>query len=163
MSNGQTKHNYGKYRGYVVNNSDPEQRGRIPAIVPDGHTTPTSWAMPCLPMAGIGQGVYMVPPVGAAVWIESERGDPDYPIWVGGFWNEFNEIPQSAVTPMPTPPGQTIVLQTTLHYSLVISDAPRLPVTAPVPAPAPSRDGWHYPAQPRRRNDRRQPCRHFHQ
>jgi uncharacterized protein involved in type VI secretion and phage assembly len=28
-------------------------------------------------------GVYMVPPIGAGVWIEFENGDPDHPIWTG--------------------------------------------------------------------------------
>jgi hypothetical protein len=27
-----------------------------------------------------------VPPVGANVWVEFEGGDPDSPIWSGGFW-----------------------------------------------------------------------------
>ena len=47
---------------------------------------PTTWAMPCVPIAGKQEGVYMVPQIGAGVWIEFEQGDPDYPIWVGGFW-----------------------------------------------------------------------------
>ena len=48
---------YGKYRGTVVNNVDPMQIGRIQAIVPDvSGPVPTSWAMPCLPGAGINTG-----------------------------------------------------------------------------------------------------------
>ena len=35
MNNGETTRYYGKYRGTVVNNVDPEQRGRIQAMVPD--------------------------------------------------------------------------------------------------------------------------------
>ena len=66
MSNG--KKFYGKYRGTVVNNIDPEQRGRIQAIVPAvSNVIPTSWAMPCVPMAGKEQGVFMVPQLGAGV------------------------------------------------------------------------------------------------
>ena len=38
---------FGKYRGTVVNNVDPEQRGRIQAIVPDvSNVVPTTWAWP---------------------------------------------------------------------------------------------------------------------
>jgi len=45
-----TKKYYGKYRGTVINNVDPEQIGRIQAIVPDvSGVVPTSWALPCLP------------------------------------------------------------------------------------------------------------------
>ena len=51
---------YGKYRGTVVNNIDPMQIGRIQAIVPDVGIVPTSWAMPCLPGAGINTGVFTV-------------------------------------------------------------------------------------------------------
>ena len=77
---------YGKYRGTVFNNIDPEQRGRIMAIVPDVlGLIPSSWALPCAPIAGKQNGVYVVPKIGDGVWIEFEQGDPDYPIWVGVF------------------------------------------------------------------------------
>ena len=85
---------YGKYRGTVVNNVDPMQIGRIQAIVPDvSGLIPTSWAMPCLPGAGINTGVFTVPQVGSGVWIEFEQGDPDQPIWVGGYWGTAAEVP----------------------------------------------------------------------
>jgi len=137
MNEGKTTHRYyGKYRGTVVNNVDPEQRGRIQAIVPDVQgLVPTSWAMPCLPIAGKQEGVFMVPQIGAGVWIEFEQGDSDYPIWVGGFWGNASEVPSAALAPPPVPPGQTIVLQTTLQHAVIISDAPPVPMEAPVPAP----------------------------
>jgi len=121
---------YGKYRGTVVNNLDPEQLGRIQAIVPAvSNVVPTSWAMPCVPMAGKEQGVYMVPQLGAGVWIEFEEGDPDKPIWVGGYWGALAEVPKLAFAPPPIPPGQNIVLETTLQNTLLISDAAPSPVT----------------------------------
>jgi len=115
---------YGKYRGTVVSNVDPEQRGRITATVPDvlGLTTST-WALPCVPVAGKLEGTYLVPQVGAAVWIEFEQGDPDYPIWVGGFWGSSSEVPPPALSPSPIPPGQNIVFQTTGQSTIVMSDA----------------------------------------
>jgi hypothetical protein len=138
MNNGSTTRYYGKYRGTVLNNVDPEQRGRIQAMVPDVQgLIPTTWCMPCVPMAGIEQGTFMIPQIKAGVWIEFEQGDPDYPIWVGGFWGAFAEVPKSALVPPPIPPGQTVVFQTSLLHSLVISDAPPLPVMAPIPPPAP--------------------------
>ena len=137
---------YGKYRGTVFNNIDPEQRGRIQAIVPDVQgLVPTTYALPCFPIAGKQEGVFMVPQIGAAVWIEFEQGDPDYPIWVGGFWGALPipvpgvphpEIPLAAVLPLPIPPGQNILIQTTLQHMLLISDAIPIPVMAPIPAPA---------------------------
>ena len=78
---------FGKYRGSVANNVDPQQMGRlqvsVPAILGDGQL---SWAMPCVPFAGPGVGFFTLPPVGANVWVEFEGGDPDYPIWSGCFW-----------------------------------------------------------------------------
>lgn len=121
---------YGKYRGTVLNNFDPEQRGRIMAIIPDVlGLTPSNWALPCVPIAGKQAGTFMVPQVGAGVWVEFEQGDPEYPIWVGGFWGIAAEVPVLALVPPPIPPGQNIVFQTTGQNSIVLSDAPPTPLT----------------------------------
>jgi uncharacterized protein involved in type VI secretion and phage assembly len=113
---------FGKYRGTVFNNVDPEQRGRIQAIVPDVTAVlPTSWALPCLPMAGPQCGEISVPPIGASVWIEFEQGNRDYPIWSGCFWGSAAEVPALAIA---TPPLQSIVLQTVGQNTLMISDLP---------------------------------------
>lgn len=78
---------FGKYRGSVENNIDPQMMGRIqvsvPAVLGEGSL---SWAMPCAPFAGPGVGFFAIPPNGANVWVEFEGGDPDYPIWSGCFW-----------------------------------------------------------------------------
>ncbi len=78
---------FGKYRGKVENNLDPLLLGRVqvsvPAVLGEGKL---SWAMPCAPFAGSGVGFFAVPPSGANVWVEFEAGDPDYPIYAGGFW-----------------------------------------------------------------------------
>jgi hypothetical protein len=113
----------GKYRGTVINNVDPMQIGRIQAIVPDvSNVVPTSWAMPCLPVSGINTGIFSVPAIGAGVWIEFEHGDPDHPIWVGGYWGSAAEVPALSHTVPPGVPG--ITLQTTLLNGIVISDVP---------------------------------------
>jgi hypothetical protein len=84
-----TKHYYGKYRGTVVENVDPLQLGRIIATVPDvAGVVPLSWAMPCTPFPIAGSPPLTVPSIGSSVWIEFEAGNPDYPIWSGGFWTE---------------------------------------------------------------------------
>ena len=78
---------YGKYRGIVTDVDDPESLGRIKAQVPDVYDELDSpWAKPCAPYVGPGVGFYAIPPVGAAVWIEFEKGDVSLPIWSGGFW-----------------------------------------------------------------------------
>ena len=98
----------------------------------------------------------MVPQIGAGVWIEFEQGDPDYPIWVGGFWGSAAEVPSAALAPPPVPPGQTIVFQTTLQHAVIISDAVPVPMEAPVPAPRFSGNGRHHAEKPDRRDDRRE-------
>jgi hypothetical protein len=121
---------YGKYRGTVIENIDPEQIGRVLVQVPDVlGETPSSWALPCVPAAGIQSGVFVVPPIGSQVWVEFEQGDPDYPIWTGGFWGLVAEVPVFATAPPPIPPGQNIVMQTTGQNMVMVSDAPPTPVT----------------------------------
>jgi hypothetical protein len=128
-SSGETIRYHGKYRGTVTINIDPEQRGRLIATVPDVlGLAPSTWALPCAPMAGASHGVFMVPQIGAKVWIEFEQGDPDFPIWVGGFWGSRAEVPILALEP-PIPPGQNIVLQTMLQCSVQLSDGIPTPAT----------------------------------
>ncbi len=114
---------FGKYRGTVVNNIDPMQIGRIQAIVPAVTTLiPSTWCLPCLPLAGKLSGTYCVPQIGAGVWIEFEGGDPDYPIWTGCFWGVMAEVPNDAKIGNPVAPS--IVLQSQLQNTIVISDLP---------------------------------------
>ena len=89
---------YGKYRGKVENNVDPQQMGRVqvsvPAVLGQGRL---SWAMPSVPYAGSGVGLFAVPPVGANVWVEFEAGDPNHPIWSGCFWGQGEAPAQPAL------------------------------------------------------------------
>lgn len=127
---GNAKRYYGKYRGLVIENIDPEQIGRVLVQVPDVlGEIPSSWAMPCVPAAGIQSGCFIVPPIGSQVWVEFEQGDPDYPIWTGGFWGLVADVPVFATAPPAIPPGQNIVLQTTGQNMLMLSDAPPTPAT----------------------------------
>lgn len=90
---------YGKYRGLVVNNIDPNRMGRLQVSCPRvlGESV-LSWAMPCVPFAGLQEGFYMLPTIGSNVWVEFEEGDPDRPIWTGGFWTR-QQIPPKALLP----------------------------------------------------------------
>jgi uncharacterized protein involved in type VI secretion and phage assembly len=107
----------------VVNILDPEQRGRIQALVPDVlGMTPTTWALPSFPVAGKQMGAYAVPQVGSGVWIEFEQGDPDHPIWTGCFWGMAAEVPALALAGNPASPS--IVLQTGGQNAIMISDVP---------------------------------------
>lgn len=114
---------YGKYRGMVIANVDPENRGRVLVQVPDILPLTSTWALPCMPVTGLQSGVYVVPSVGARVWVEFEQGEIDHPIWVGGFWGTMAEVPVLAIIPPPLgPPGQNFMLQTLLQNTLLISD-----------------------------------------
>ncbi len=128
---------YGKYRGKVENNIDPLQLGRVqiscPAILGDGQM---SWAMPSSPYAGSGVGFFMIPPVGANVWVEFEGGDPDYPIWGGCFWGT-GEVPATpalaemkviktstaTITLNDLPGAGGITIETTLGMKITITAA----------------------------------------
>jgi uncharacterized protein involved in type VI secretion and phage assembly len=121
-----TEKYYGKYRGTVINNLDPMLMGRMMLSVPDVlGLVPSTWAEPCVPLAGPTgppMGVYMVPPIGAGVWVEFEQGDPSHPIWVGCRWGGPSDVPPLAHLGLPVSPN--IVLQTAGQNALVISDLP---------------------------------------
>jgi hypothetical protein len=85
---------FGKYRGSVTDNDDPDGLGRIMATVPAVMgEVPVGWALPAFPFAGDGHGQVMLPEVGSAVWIEFEAGNLNYPIWSGGFFLQSQSPP----------------------------------------------------------------------
>lgn len=109
---------YGKYRGTVADNADPEGRGRLKLRVPSlfGADIETGWALPCLPFGGEDNvGQLTVPSVDALVWVEFEQGDPSYPIWTGTYWDASMAAP--ADTPVRrifrTPFGHILELDDT--------------------------------------------------
>jgi type VI secretion system (T6SS) baseplate-like injector VgrG len=78
---------FGKYRGVVINNIDPNQEGRIQAKVPDvAGEQALNWALPCVPTNLPTETGSALPQIGAEVWIEFEAGDVDRPVWTGCFW-----------------------------------------------------------------------------
>jgi len=79
---------FGKYRGSVVDNLDPSNLGRLKVRVPGVLGDQTMWALPCVPYAGAGSGVYLVPEPDTGVWVEFEAGDISRPIWSGCWWGE---------------------------------------------------------------------------
>jgi uncharacterized protein involved in type VI secretion and phage assembly len=111
---------YGKYRGVVTDNKDPQKRGRlklrIPSVLAD---QVTDWALPCLPYGGAAQqGIFMVPEVSAHVWVEFEEGDINRPIWVGTFWHGKRDPPEDAAKEEPT----TRLIQTKSGHILQFDD-----------------------------------------
>ncbi len=55
------------------------------------------------------------------MWIEFEQGDPDHPIWVGGYFSAAG-VPALAQTVQP--PLMGITLQTTAQNTIMVSDLP---------------------------------------
>jgi len=114
---------FGKYRGMVMNNIDPMQMGRLLVQVSDiSGLLPTTWALPCFPVTGKQMGLWTLPQIGAGVWVEFEQGDRDYPVWVGCFPGSAADVPALALAGNPVSPS--IVLQTGLQNTIMISDMP---------------------------------------
>jgi uncharacterized protein involved in type VI secretion and phage assembly len=115
--NGQGPPFYGKYRGMVTDNRDPQSLGRIRAKVPDVlGDNDSGWAMPAVPYAGSGVGLFLLPAVDALVWVEFEHGDADYPIWTGCFWAQ-GQVPVTPAT------AERKVLKTDVA-TLTLDDSP---------------------------------------
>jgi uncharacterized protein involved in type VI secretion and phage assembly len=73
-------------------------------------------------MGGIQSGMFCVPPLGSACWVEFEQGDSDFPILVGAFWGNAGEVPALS---QATPPGLNVVqVGTMLQNQFTISDTP---------------------------------------
>lgn len=85
---------FGKYRGEVTDTADPARRGRLKVRVPAVMGDKELWAMPCVPYAGDGLGLFALPPAGSAVWCEFEGGEINQPIWSGCFWKD-GEVDQA--------------------------------------------------------------------
>jgi uncharacterized protein involved in type VI secretion and phage assembly len=107
---------FGKFRGQVSDNADPDNLGRIRAKVPSllGDTQ-TGWALPAFAYGGVKeQGFFAVPDLKAGVWIEFEGGDLSYPVWTGT-WYPSGARPEAAT------PGKK-VLKTAKGHKLVLDD-----------------------------------------
>lgn len=81
---------YGKYRGLIVDNKDPELLGRVKLRVPQvaGDNIMQYWAHPSGQPAGDDFGDFMIPPEGSPVWVTFENGDPSFPVYEGGHWGK---------------------------------------------------------------------------
>ena len=121
---------YGKYRGVVVDNKDPEQLGRVRLMVPSvfGGVTDrdpttddpfvTDWAWPCVPCGGkANQGFFFIPDALAKVWVEFEEGNLDCPLWVGTFWAKPSdtEIPSEAQDMQSNEPARRVLKTSSGH------------------------------------------------
>lgn len=116
---------YGKYRGHVTDNADPNNLGRVRASVPRvlGDLENTGWALPAFPYGGAAeQGFFALPEVGAGVWIEFEGGDLSYPIWTGT-WYTADSVPEQATA------GKKVLKTKSGHKLILDDDGGRLEIT----------------------------------
>ena len=115
---------YGKYRGLVTDNDDPDKLGRIKAKVPAllGEEE-LGWALPAFAYGGTAeQGLFAMPDTGAGVWIEFEGGDLGYPIW-SGTWYSSGSLPESAT------PAKKVLKTASGHKIVFDDDANTLEIT----------------------------------
>ena len=113
---------YGKYRGTVINNVDPEQTGKILVQVSDSHGLSTSsWASPCFPIGGIQSASGRCRRWARRCGWSSSRGHrlPDLDRRVV---RPAGQVPALALAGLPGSPS--IVLQTPAQNTLMISDLP---------------------------------------
>ncbi len=130
---------YGKYKGVVTNNIDPLGDSRLMVLVPAIPHAVAMWAVPCVPYAGLPEGLHIIPMIGANVWVEFEGGDPSYPIWVGYYWETGEMSHRKTVN--PAIPALAKILKT-LCSELTLNDTPAiggakletLPPAIPIPA-----------------------------
>lgn len=88
----------GLWSGVVVDDLDPLKIGRVRLRVFELHDeeTPVAelpWALPCFPSAFMNVsdptksgGFFQVPPIDAVVHVMFQKGDPEFPIWMGGWF-----------------------------------------------------------------------------
>jgi hypothetical protein len=119
-----TRKLYGKYRGTIVDNVDPMQRGRVRVSVPGVlNTGTTPWAEICLPAFD-----------GLTVLVEFEAGDVRRPICTGKLWSGQDQpappstplifgLPGQATLSIGDAGGRGITLRTALGAMIAISDA----------------------------------------
>lgn len=110
------KRYYSTYRGFVVDNKDPENLMRVklrcPAVF--GSETFDDWVYPKGVICGNNFGFYAVPSVGDLIWVSFEMGDPAKPIWEYGHWNQKAKTPGTDI--------QTYIFQTPNKQKLEFDD-----------------------------------------
>lgn len=103
----------GKYRGSVLDNNDPEKRGKLQIQVKSiwGDGALPHWAEPSFPSTEI----FYIPPIGSSIWVEFVEGDPNQPIWTGCFLTENQPHISAKIT---SPSNRSVQTEKKLEISL---------------------------------------------
>lgn len=105
---------YGLYRATVVDNADPERRGRVrvscPAVNPTKDVSLPDWLDPAMVSAGTSRGYFNPPEVGDSVVISFAYGDPTQPeFYLGGWYGREDVPPEFAYSDNGRPESRGIV------------------------------------------------------
>jgi uncharacterized protein involved in type VI secretion and phage assembly len=84
---------FGVYRATVIDNKDPEGRGRVQVKIPSVDPGSTAWAELASLTAGDGYGTWFRPEPGDDVLVAFEEGDRRRPYVVGALWGAGERTP----------------------------------------------------------------------
>lgn len=111
----------GCYPGTVVSAEDPDKEGKVRVRVDQLYGAAVEsekiedddlpWARPAFSTTGSKSGAPWAPPLGAGVWVMFWGGDPEYPVWFGGFYGS-GDVPDEFVSSY-APDPQTRLIRTT--------------------------------------------------
>jgi hypothetical protein len=88
---------YGIYIAVVEDVEDPSNIGRIRVQVPalgQRRAPADLWARPAVFGGSEGTGVFFAPSVGDKVWVSFEAGNPNKPVYFGGFMGNGKAAPE---------------------------------------------------------------------
>lgn len=121
-------HWYGVYAGKVVDNVDPDKRGRVTVLIPGLCEPATNWALPAggaQSSGAAGLGAFDVPPKGASVFVMFLCGDIDEPIYFGG-WRKLpkgkTDAPSLVAEATASDAANKLKVYETEKFSIVIDE-----------------------------------------
>jgi hypothetical protein len=126
---------YSSYRGIVIDNVDPKNRGRLVLTIPSISGS-AIWAEPKGLDGALQTGFkWLTPKKGQIVWVEFQNGDFRYPLWSYHGW-ALNEMPDELKDPdslgFVTRKGHKFIiddLEGTLNLTITDPDNEEKPVT----------------------------------
>lgn len=107
---------YSTYRGFVIENKDPDNQNRVKVVVPgiNPNTAIGTWAYPKDSWGGKDYGVSLLPQIGDMVFVEFQYGDTEVPLWTHAGWGH-HEKPEELIPTtnygFKTPKGTLVVIE----------------------------------------------------
>ena len=125
------RQHYGLWRGVVEDVRDPEFRCRVRVRIAgihseDANLVPVAslpWAEPCFPIAGDNHGDVNVPyTVGDFVWIQFVGGEPDQPVYMGGWYGMKGSVPETPSEVVNSQYPKRRIIKTKKGHKIELSD-----------------------------------------